>query len=286
MVYCSNQFSAQLVLDLKKVKCKKEEIGLEASIWFQKAQNKFLGGDTISLLKKINELGSINSAAKAVGISYKTAWHLVNMVNNLSEKPLVDRVTGGKNGGGTVLTKEGKNVIEQFRVVQEEHRRFLENLEERLGGSNLYQFLRRISMKVSARNIFSGTIEKITKGAVNAEVILLISGGTRITSNITNGAVDNLSLKEGLNAYAIIKSSSIIIGSDVDPSKISARNIMTGKISKIIEGPVSSEIDVAVNGGNVISATITHGSSEKLHLKEGEQVSAIFKASSVIIGIS
>ena len=274
------------MLDLKKVKCKKEEIGLEASIWFQKAHNKFLGGDRIALLEKINELGSINSAAKAVGISYKTAWHLVNMVNNLSEKPLVDRNAGGKNGGGTVLTKEGKNVIEQFRVVQEEHRRFLENLEERLGDSNLYQFLRRISMKVSARNVFSGTIEKITKGAVNAEVILLISGGTRITSNITNGAVDNLSLKEGLNAYAIIKSSSIIIGTDLDGSKISARNIMTGKISKIIEGPVSSEIDVAVTGGNVISATITHGSSEKLALKEGERVSAIFKASSVIIGIS
>ncbi len=274
------------MLDIKKVKGKKEEIGLEATIWFQKAHNKLLWGDRIALLEKINELGSINSAAKAVGISYKTAWHLVNMVNNLSEKPLVDRNAGGKNGGGTVLTKEGKNVIEQFRVVQEEHRRFLENLEERLGDSNLYQFLRRISMKVSARNVFSGTIEKITKGAVNAEVIILISGGTRITSNITNGAVDNLSLKEGLNAYAIIKSSSIIIGTDLDGSKISARNIMTGKISKIIEGPVSSEIDVAVTGGNVISATITHGSSEKLALKEGERVSAIFKASSVIIGIS
>ena len=141
-------------------------------------------------------------------------------------------------------------------------------------------------MKVSARNVFSGTIEKITTGAVNAEVILLISGGTRITANITNGAVDNLSLKEGLNAYAIIKSSSIIIGTDLDGSKLSTRNIMTGKISKIIEGPVSSEVDVEVEGGNVISATITHGSSEKLHLKEGEHVSAIFKASSVIIGIN
>ena len=274
------------MLDVKKVKCKTEEIGLEASIWFQKAHNKFLGGDRIALLEKIHELGSINSAAKAVGISYKTAWHLVNMVNNLSEKPLVDRIAGGKNGGGTVLTKEGKNVIEQFRVVQEEHRRFLENLEERLGDSNLYQFLRRISMKVSARNVFSGTIEKITTGAVNAEVILLISGGTRITANITNGAVDNLSLKEGLNAYAIIKSSSIIIGTDLDGSKLSTKNIMRGKISKIIEGTVSSEVDVEVEGGNVISATITHGSSEKLHFKEGEQVSAIFKASSVIIGIN
>ena len=141
-------------------------------------------------------------------------------------------------------------------------------------------------MKISARNVFSGTIEKITRGAVNAEVTLLISANTRITSIITNGAVDNLSLKEGLNAYAIIKSSSIIIGSDLEGSKISARNIISGKISKIIEGPVSSEVDVDVDGGNVISATITHGSSEKLAIKEGDQVSAIFKASSVIIGIS
>ena len=64
------------------MKSKKEEIGLEGSIWFQKAENKFLGGESITLLEKIDDLGSINSAAKAAGISYKTAWHLVNMMNN------------------------------------------------------------------------------------------------------------------------------------------------------------------------------------------------------------
>ncbi|NMW19318.1 MAG: TOBE domain-containing protein [Chlorobiaceae bacterium] len=269
------------------MKCKQEEIGLEASIWFQKAQNKFLGGDRIALLEKINELGSINSAAKAVGISYKTAWHLVNMVNNLSEKPLVDRVAGGKGGGGTVLTKEGKKVIKQFRVVQEEHRKFLRNLEGRLGETNnLYQFLRMISMKISARNVFSGTIEKITKGSVNAEVILLINADTRIVSTITNGAVDNLSLKEGMNAYAIIKSSSIIVARELLDAKLSARNVIPGKISKLIEGPVSTEVDVEIGEGNVISAIITHGSSEKLELKEGDTACAVFKASSVILGIN
>ena len=268
-------------------KCKEEEIGLEASIWFQKSQNKFLGSDRIALLEKIDELGSINSAAKAVGISYKTAWHLVNLVNNLAEKPLVDRVTGGKGGGGTFLTKEGKKVIEQFRVVQEEHRKFLQNLESRLGETNnLYQFLRRISMKISARNVFSGTIEKITKGAVNAEVILKISAETSIVSTITNGAVDNLGLKEGMNAYAIIKSSSIIIAQELLNAKLSARNVLPGKITKLIEGPVSTEVDVEIGGGNVISAIITHGSSEKLGLKEGGTSCAVFKASSVILGIN
>jgi molybdate transport system regulatory protein len=273
--------------DPQSVKCSKKEIGLDGSIWFQKAQHQFLGGDRIALLEKIDDLGSINSAAKAAGISYKTAWHLVNMMNNLSDKPLVERITGGKGGGGTLLTKEGKKVIEQFRVVQDEHRRFLENLEQRLENTgNFYQFLRRISMKISARNIFSGSVEKITKGAVNAEVILALHGGVLITSIITNGSVDNLNLKEGTNAYAIVKASSIIIGQDLDKAKISTRNILRGTISKIIEGPVSTEVDLEIGGGNVISAVITHGSSERLGLKEGDPITAAFKASSVILGVS
>jgi molybdate transport system regulatory protein len=269
------------------MKCRKEEIGLEGTIWFQKAQSKFLGGDRIALLEKIDELGSINSAAKAAGISYKTAWHLVNMMNNLSEKPLVDRMTGGKGGGGTVLTSEGKQLIGKFRIVQEEHRKFLHNLENRLGDTDhLYQFLRRISMKISARNVFSGTIASVRKGAVNAEVILVLKGGPVIVSIITNGAVDNLGLRENMNAYAIIKASSVIVGRDLHDAKVSARNIMCGTVSKVIEGPVSTEVDIEIGGGNSVSAIITRVSSEKLGLKAGEHACAMFKASSVILGVN
>ena len=147
------------------------------NLWLNRAENKFLGGDRINLLEKIDELGSITKAAKAVGISYKNAWDTINLINNLAEKPLVDRLTGGKGGGGTSLTAEGKKVINQFKTIQEEHRKFLKNLEDRLGDTDsLYQFLRRISMKVSARNTFAGTVTDITKGAVNAEVTLSLKG--------------------------------------------------------------------------------------------------------------
>lgn len=265
----------------------KDPIELEGSIWFQKSQNRFLGGDRIALLEKIDEMGSINSAAKEIGISYKTAWHLVNMMNNLSEKPLVDRMTGGKGGGGTVLTREGRQVIEQYRVVQEEHRKFLENLEERLGDTgDLYRFLRRISMRISARNVFGGKIEAVKKGAVNAEVILSLTGGQQIASIITNGAVDNLGLKTGMSAYAIIKSNSVIVGKDLQGSNLSARNIMCGNVQRVIDGPVSSEVDIEIGGGNIISAIITHTSRERLDLKEGDFACALFKASSVIIGVN
>ncbi|WP_085812306.1 TOBE domain-containing protein [Geoanaerobacter pelophilus] len=261
---------------------------LDGSLWFQKDEQKFLGGDRIALLKSIDEVGSITKAAKAVGISYKNAWDLVNMINNLADQPLVERVTGGKGGGGTTLTGYGKEVVRQYGVLQEEHRKFLENLEGRLGDTqSLYQLLRRISMKVSARNVLAGTVTKITKGAVNSEVALsLTGGGTPLIAVVTNAAVENLALKEGASAYAIIKASSVMVGSDLHGAKISARNVMCGTVAKIIEGPVSTEVDVEVGGGNTISAVITHGSSQNLGLKVGGHACTLFKASSVILGVS
>ena len=262
-------------------------IELGGSLWFHKDEQKYLGGDRIALLERIGELGSITRAAKAVGISYKNAWDLVNMINNLADKPLVERLTGGRGGGGTTLTEHGKQVIRQFTVLQEEHRKFLENLEGRLGDTaGLYQLLRRISMKVSARNVLAGKVTKITKGAVNSEVALTLSGGTPLIAVVTNGAIENLALKEGVSAYAIIKATSVLIGSDLHDAKISARNIMCGTIAKIIQGPVSTEVDVEVGGGNMISAVITHESSNNLELKVGSHACTLFKASSVILGVS
>jgi len=261
--------------------------GLSGTLWLKRADDKFLGNDRINLLEKIDELGSITRAAKAVGISYKTAWDTVNLINNLAEKPLVDRLTGGKGGGGTSLTAEGKRIIVQYQTIQEEHRKFLDNLENRLGDTeSLYTFLRRISMKVSARNTFAGVVTNITKGAVNAEVILSLKGGVPLTAVVTNGAIDNLGLCNGTEAYAIIKASSVIIGTDLHDAKLSARNIFCGTVTKIVEGPVNTEVDVEIGGGNSVSAVITHDSAIRLELKIGGHACTLFKASSVIIGVS
>ena len=260
---------------------------LSGALWFSRAEGKYLGSDRISLLEKIDELGSITKAAKAVGISYKTAWDTINAINNLAERPLVVRLTGGKGGGGTSLTAEGKKVVSQFKTIQEEHRRFLDNLEARLGDTDsLIRFLRRISMKVSARNTFSGSVTNITKGAVNAEVTLSLKGGIPLVATVTNGAIDNLGLKSGSEAYAIVKASSVIIGTDLHDARVSARNIFCGTIAKVIEGPVNTEVDVEIGGGTTVSAVITHDSAKNLGLAAGGHACVLFKASSVILGVS
>jgi molybdopterin-binding protein len=69
-------------------------------------------------------------------------------------------------------------------------------------------------MKISARNVLKGKIIKVTPGAVNSEVILELPGGTRITSIITKESVESLGLKEGKEAYAVIKASNVMIAID------------------------------------------------------------------------
>ena len=69
-------------------------------------------------------------------------------------------------------------------------------------------------MKISARNVLKGKILKIIRGAVNAEVTLELPGGIQVVSIITNTSVDTLGLKEGREAYAVIKASSVMIAID------------------------------------------------------------------------
>ncbi|HTP00723.1 MAG TPA: TOBE domain-containing protein [Anaerolineales bacterium] len=75
-------------------------------------------------------------------------------------------------------------------------------------------FEKEEDMKLSARNILKGRVVKVTKGAVNTEVTLQLEGGEQIVSIITNTSAENLKLKEGGIAYAIIKASNVMMGVD------------------------------------------------------------------------
>ena len=68
-------------------------------------------------------------------------------------------------------------------------------------------------MKLSARNVLPGEVVEITKGAVNA-IVRIDIGSTIVTSSITNAAVEELGLKVGEVAYAVIKASDVLIGKD------------------------------------------------------------------------
>lgn len=140
-------------------------------------------------------------------------------------------------------------------------------------------------MKISARNVFSGKVQTVIKGAVNGEIALTLPGGESIVAIITNASVDALQLSPGTSAFAIIKASEVMIGKGLGNSRISARNVLPGKVAKLTDGAVNSEVEVRLAGGTPIVASITRASVHALDLHEGDAVSAVIKASHVLIGV-
>ena len=140
-------------------------------------------------------------------------------------------------------------------------------------------------MKISARNILAGKVDKVVKGAVNAEIDLTLQGGETVVATITNVSADTLGLSEGMAAYAIIKASEVIVGKDVEAGKFSARNVLDGVVDSVEDGAVNSEVIIQLPGGSMVAASITKASVHALGLKSGDKVSAIIKASNVIIGV-
>ncbi len=248
----------------------------------------------MELLAAIGETRSISAAARAVHLSYKAAWDAVDAMNNLADAPLVARTKGGKGGGGTVLTARGEQLVATFRAVEAENQRFLSMMNARIGsgGGHPQQdltILGRLTMMTSARNHFSGIVTAIKAGAVNDEVELELSGGDRIAAIVTRESAENLGLKLGSPAVALVKASWVIVvteGGDGPRLKLSARNQLRGTVRRITPGAVNTEVVIALGGGNSVAAIITNTSAQELALAEGVPATAIFKASSVILGVS
>lgn len=139
-------------------------------------------------------------------------------------------------------------------------------------------------MKISARNTFEGKISALNIGPVSAEVEVLTQGGDRIIATITQASAQSLGLTVGKEVVALIKASNVMVMTDGNGVKLSARNCLSGKVKKLVPGPVSAEVVITLPGGAEICASVTREATDELGLKEGAAATAVIKASSVIIG--
>jgi len=139
-------------------------------------------------------------------------------------------------------------------------------------------------MKTSARNHFTGTVTAYKTGAVNDEVQIKVGGsGTRVVAVVTHESAQTLGLKVGTTAHALIKASSVVLATDLDGVRLSARNQFEGKVTALTPGAVNAEVVVDIGGGLSIAAVVTKSSAQALGLAVGRPVTALFKASSVIV---
>ncbi|AYJ79191.1 molybdenum-binding protein [Aliarcobacter cryaerophilus ATCC 43158] len=259
-------------------------MAISSNLTLELLNQPFLLEKRIELLKAIKQTGSINKAATLVPMSYKSAWEAVEAMNNLSISPIVTKETGGAGGGGTKLTNYGENLLTTYSLLKEEQRKFLENLNRITDlNSGTLKTIRRLSMQISARNQIIGTIEKISLGAVNAEIQMKLKSGKSIISIITNSSVENLGLAINDEVVAVIKSSNVLLSTETN-LKLSARNSLNGNIEEINIGSVNAEIVVNIGNEDKIVAIVNINSIENMNLKIGANVDAVIKASDIMIG--
>nr|WP_153099927.1 TOBE domain-containing protein [Paraburkholderia hayleyella] len=265
---------------------------LDGSVWFQSGAQTLGGAARMALLAAIRDTGSITGAAKTVGMSYKAAWDAIDAMNNLAGVALVIRAAGGKGGGGTTLTPRALRLIETFALIEHEHRKFIERASQAIEGfAPDWELIGRLSMKTSARNQLYGKVVALQRGAVNDEVTLALPGGQTIVALLTSDSTAALGLSEGVAVFALIKASWVMLlthdeAGDEAGFTLSARNQLQGTVASVKRGAVNAEVTLALDDSTVIAAVVTNASVDALALAPGQRATAVFKASSVILGVN
>ncbi|HEX2957149.1 MAG TPA: TOBE domain-containing protein [Chitinispirillaceae bacterium] len=266
---------------------KSEYNQLAAPLWLLFRERELLVGKALSLIRNIDEKGSISRAADAVPMSYKSAWDLIDRLNNSSVHPMVTATTGGRNGGGAKLTPHGKSVLQLYSSLE----RNFSNMINSLDGSvpdiqNFFSMMKGLLMRTSARNQLAGTVQHIQKGMVNSQIKIAVNDETMIAATITNESVINLELKEGVEVIALIKASSVVLFTDSVPVKCSLDNMLYGKVVEIVDGSINSEVIVDIGSEKTITAIVTKESVETIGIKNGNRIFVAFSASQVILALS
>jgi molybdate transport system regulatory protein len=246
-------------------------------------QRLFADPRRIALLKQIEITGSISQGAKNASISYKSAWDAINEMNQLSEQPLVDRATGGKGGGGAVLTRYGQRLIQLYDLLAQIQQKAFDVLsdDDALPLNSLLAAISRFSLQTSARNQWFGTITSRDHEQVQEHVdVLLADGETRLKVAITAQSGERLGLEEGKEVLVLLKAPWVGITRD-ETVAAAADNQLTGVISHIERGKEQSEVLMTLADGQVLCATMPVAETDDL--KENEPAIAWFNADRAII---
>jgi molybdate transport system regulatory protein len=95
-----------------------ERVGDRLSIRLDLASGAKIGPGKVAVLEEIARSGSISAAGRALRMSYRRTWELVEDLNRSLGTPVVETAAGGSGGGGAVLTRAGKAIIERYRAIE------------------------------------------------------------------------------------------------------------------------------------------------------------------------
>ena len=220
--------------------------GLRGRLQLERNGSAFLGPGRVDLLEAIGEHGSITSAAKSVGLSYKAAWDAVDAMNNQAQAALVSRSVGGSRGGGTLLTEYGKRVVALVRRIEHDYAgvlSLLENPDSELAEYSRLQ--RQLTLRTSARNQWIGRVTQVTLGIVKAEAQIAL-GTEYVRASVSASSVERLAIAPNIELCLLVKATSIALSLSGPGAGDAANKPFVNRLEAVVESvtPGTDQVEI------------------------------------------
>ena len=250
---------------------------LSSQLLLKKDEDDFLSVKKVTLLENVRDYGSITKAAKALGITYKTAWNWIEKMNALSPSSLVQKVSGGKDGGGTIITVYAKELIRLYHEVNALHQKHLEALQDSF--SHIEDDIMQKTFSFSGLN---AEIVEVQAQDKNVELTLKLKCGLNIIAYSSLQFIEINAIKVGAEVIALVESDAVSL-SKVDKKEISSRNRLQAKIVDTVFEGKDVLLTLMLSENENLTSRITLKSFEDLGLEKEETVMAMFKAYNVTL---
>jgi molybdate transport system regulatory protein len=177
-----------------------------AKVWLEYKGKPLLGKGGADILEAVKKEQSISKAARKVSMSYRYVWNYLDSVSKTIGEPVVETFRGGKRGGGGAkLTHLGESLLKEYKRLED-------YVGEVLGDEEYWE---AAGLKISARNRLKGVVSSVEKGDIIAKVKIEVKTPVTITALISKEAVEDLNIKVGDKAEAVIKATEVLVAKGI-----------------------------------------------------------------------
>lgn len=249
-----------------------------------------LSESRIRLLEAIDRCGSLNRAAREVPLSYKAAWEALDTMNRLAPEPLVERLTGGRGGGGTRLTGYARQLVRLHRAMESSQQDILDRIgpvPDDVDAPTLRGLIRRLGMRSSARNQFATRVTALSERGGLVDVRLQLgdaeaaASGPTLLATITPESAELLGLAPGREVWALVKAPAVRLVVRPARRPPPGRNQLAGRVVQLRPGATRTAVTLDLGGGEALHAAVPAQAAAAL--QPGDPAWAVFDGDQVVL---
>ena len=253
-------------------------LNVRTAIGFGLEQHELADERDLQLLGHVQRLGSITAAARAAGVTYKTAWDRLRNLQTRLGQAVIIAAKGGRGGGRTQLSEKGQALLHYYEQLrrQQDHAAEPDVALDAVAALAARPLPLR---KTSARNHLQGVVAAIERGGMRDAIRVRLHDTLQLSVNITHASTIVLGLKKGVAVYLLIKAPAVRFARQQGAQA----NVFCGCIRHIRRKQEQLELEVQIAPDVHLVTFVAQDRAQPL--RKGDQILMYIDPDTVILGV-